>query len=322
MDIKSLQQIKNEAGVGYIDYRSTLSINRQTIYRDLFVIWAAILLGFAANLSGILASVVGVALSMFWFSFWKHSFMLFFHEAAHFNLHPVRKHNDRLANIFFTPFVGQWIATYRANHWQHHQKLGTEDDPENTYQSPLTLLSIVSSLTGWYLLKSVLRYANLQKSKSPHKNKQSNSKSNLWSFCSGLGVLVTAQLILCVALYYWISPYCSLAWALSIFITDPFVMRIRQTLEHRDSERVERGVIEQPSLEATNKIFGSDWFSRFFGGAGFNKHLIHHMDPSVSYTRFDEVINFLESTEANEYVRANSSTYFKRLLEVLGEKRS
>ena len=38
-------------------------------------------------------------------------------------------------------------------------------------------------------------------------------------------------------------------------------------------------------------------FSRYFGGAGFNRHLLHHLDPSISYTRFDEFERFKNTVQ-------------------------
>jgi len=35
---------------------------------------------------------------------------------------------------------------------------------------------------------------------------------------------------------------------------------------------------------APDRLFGDDFFSCTFGGAGFNRHLLHHWEPQISYT--------------------------------------
>ena len=63
----------------------------------------------------------------------------------------------------------------------------------------------------------------------------------------------------------------------SVFITDPLLAKIRQTLEHRNEhDKVSASLLENENL-GVNQMFGDDFFSRYFGGAGFNRHLLHHL---------------------------------------------
>ena len=50
---------------------------------------------------------------------------------------------------------------------------------------------------------------------------------------------------------------------------------LRQLLEHRPAPGQIAGA-------AVTRMFGTDLFSRTFGGAGFNRHLLHHIEPQVS----------------------------------------
>ena len=95
------------------------------------------------------------------------------------------------------------------------------------------------------------------------------------------------------------------------FPTNKFLEKIRQTCEHRslqakkeiDYTKVEHGPV--------NRIFGNDFFSRYFGAAGFNKHLLHHIDPSISYTSFKEMENFLIDSNLSNQILSNRFSYLK-----------
>ena len=77
-------------------------------------------------------------------------------------------------------------------------------------------------------------------------------------------------------------------------VTDPF-MELRQTLEHRNNHKKYQKSQLCPKDYGVNQIFGNNFFSRYFGGAGFNRHLLHHLDPSISSTRFDEFEEFFDA---------------------------
>ena len=60
-----------------------------------------------------------------------------------------------------------------------------------------------------------------------------------------------------------------------------------------------------------NRIFGNDFFSRYFGAAGFNKHFLHHIDPSISYTAFKEMESFLNNSNMSDVLKSNKLSYFQ-----------
>ena len=63
---------------------------------------------------------------------------LFIHEAGHFNIHPDKKKNDKLAEFFLCLPFGLSLKAYRKIHWQHHLHLGTPQDAEVSYFHALT----------------------------------------------------------------------------------------------------------------------------------------------------------------------------------------
>src|SRR5262249_22015137 len=88
---------------------------------------------------------------------------LFFHEAAHYNLHPDRKINDLLCNTFVSGIVGQNIKSYRPIHWDHHRYLGTTMDTEISYFDSLNIKFLVEALLDIRAVKvSFVRRKKLQ----------------------------------------------------------------------------------------------------------------------------------------------------------------
>jgi len=243
-----------------------------------------------------------------YFSFWKSAYTLHIHEAGHHNLHKNKKINDALANIFLTPFVGIWVEDYRRSHWQHHQHLGCHGDTEVSYLSPLNNYEICKSLTGVYLLTSLRRY--FKNFKNLNINVKATQKNNL---ITSLFFMASIQTAIVLTLFLYNFKFLCIVWLLTILITDPFFSKMRQTLEHRlilpNINFAPEGVIN-----AENRIFGDDFFSRYFGAAGFNKHLIHHLSPKISYTNFHEVESFLMNSELRNYVESSKASYLKVFL--------
>lgn len=62
---------------------------------------------------------------------------------------------------------------------------------------------------------------------------------------------------------------------------------------------------------AVNRLFGDGPLASTLGGAGFNRHLLHHWEPQISYTRLRELEVYLLRTDAAEGVRMRQSTYLE-----------
>lgn len=247
----------------------------------------------------------------FWFGFWLQAYTQHFHEAAHYNLHKNKQLNDRVSNILLTPFTGMWVKNYRILHWRHHRFLGGKRDTEVSYQKPIGLLEITKSLTGIYLAATVMRYMLNFRSIQPEGKSKTRATN---SFILSLVVLAVTQIVIALIMFEMVSVYCALAWLINIFIIGPFFTSIRQTAEHR-SFNAQRSVdYSEVDHGAVNRTFGTDFFSRYFGAAGFNRHMLHHLDPSVTYTKFDELEEYLVNTYLAEQLQKNKSSYFDALM--------
>ncbi len=227
---------------------------------------------------------------------------LFLHEAGHFNLHPDKKKNDRLAAIFIGILFGTDIKSYRKIHWQHHQHLGTTSDAENSYFNAPTPFFLFETFTGLHLFK-ILR------KKNDHQLLTQQMKKDSFQ------MLVAGALLNALILFVFIitkSWAAAIIWMAGMLIAFPFFATIRQILEHRDEladQKINYHTVNHGKL---TRIFTSGLFSRFFGAAGFNKHMIHHWDPQISYTRLKDIEQFLfECPDTAELIKNSKTTYFK-----------
>ena len=229
---------------------------------------------------------------------------LFIHEAAHYNLAADRRANDRFADRLICWQVGTSIAAYRRIHAEHHRHLGGDDDSEVSYRHKLTARFLVEMVTG---IHAVRVFAG-RSGGSPKAAKAPGALRPL-AIGAGLHVLLIAGLILAGA---WPA---ALAWLGGMGVFYPLFATLRQLLEHRPSPGQSEGT-------AVTRLFGRDVFSRTFGGAGFNRHLLHHIEPQVSYTRYDELEAYLMRTSIAPALDARRATYAGTFAALLREGRN
>ena len=247
-----------------------------------------------------------ILISGFLIGYVLHYILAFFHEAAHYNLARNKDLNDKLANIFIGLLFGQEIKSYRSIHFPHHRYLGTPEDTERNYFQPLTLQFILESITGIKLFKLLLFRAENPHSKNEHPKMKSkaivSSQMLLGLFFNGGVVLGSA------ILGFWALTG---AWFIGMIIFMPLLASIQQVLEHRD-EFASRDIDyrNQPHGQI-NRLFGDGLIASTFGSAGFNRHLLHHWEPQISYTRFKELEEFLMDTQAAAIIEKHRTTYFK-----------
>jgi fatty acid desaturase len=297
------ESLVNSLGVRYSDFRRQLVPHYG-------LLWAQLLCGHAMLL--VITATMALALhGSSWLVPWlivggsvAYGYLvayvvLFFHEAAHYNLLPRRDLNDRFANILIGIFVGQAIDDYRPVHFDHHRDLGTPDDPEHAYFDPLDVRFLVELLTGVKTTRRLLERG------------QGTSSSRGQILVS---LLFHAMVIAAAVLTgYW--PV-AVAWIVGMVIFFPFFAALRQLLEHRNylaRSDVDYRVVPHG---AVTRLFGSGPLASTLGAAGFNRHLLHHWDPQVPSTRLSQLETFLLDTAAADILREANTTYcraFSRL---------
>jgi fatty acid desaturase len=226
---------------------------------------------------------------------------LFIHEAGHYYLHPDKKTNDLLTNIFLCSWTGLHIKVYRKIHWLHHQHLATSTDPENSYFNVLSGKFIFETFTGIHVLRIMLNKNNKQVIEKDLR------KKSIQMLLAGLVINAT---FLFVAI--WFNNYqLAIVWILSMLVFFPFFATIRQLIEHRDELAASENAFYNSPQRKISRLFTDSIFSKLFGPAGFNKHIIHHWDPVLPFTALGKDETFLAGCDkTKEIIETSKTTYF------------
>jgi fatty acid desaturase len=321
-------RLVDSKGVSYYEFRKTLTPRYWRVWLELLAGYAALIaLGLALLtirhenvvrqlLTGLAAALpFGVLFSYI---------ALFFHAASHFELHPTRTVNDWLANVFIGVLSAYPMSKYRPTHFDHHRHLGLPEDPEAAYIEALDLRLLVESLTGIRFLRilwshvsgnrpapareSATKTAPAAESEAAS-NAASKSASEPAPFNWGLpcGILLHATV---VAGALWVGAVgLAVGWIAGFVFVARLVSAIRSMLEHR-SESADPAIdYTRTSHGAVSRIFGDGPVAQTLGGAGFNRHLLHHWDPQVPYTRLKDLERYLRDTELRPVIETRSTTY-------------
>jgi fatty acid desaturase len=93
--------------------------------------------------------------------------------------------------------------------------------------------------------------------------------------------------------------------------TFPFFVAVRQLLEHRDEFATKGTDYFKVAHGAINRLFGTGPLASTLGGAGFNRHLLHHFAPQIPSTRLKEFEEYLMNTAFADYIKPRQTTYIR-----------
>jgi fatty acid desaturase len=305
-------EVVDNKGLSYTDYRKTLK-------PDYKATWL--------HIAGGLAAIIGLSIAGWnvqqhvsrWFLVTVPGFSLllgfaiaylnlFIHEAGHFYIHPDKKTNDILANIFLCCWMGVDIKAYRKIHWQHHLHLSTPEDTENSYFNAVTMRFILETLTGVHLFRVVT-----SKSYKQLLGKDL-AKRSFNMLLAGLGINL---LILSAAIYFNHWQF-AVTWLLAMLAIFPFFATIRQVIEHRNEAALNEKNFYNSKKDRISRLFSDSLLSRLIGSAGFNKHIIHHWDPHLPFTTLTRAEEFLmQCHRTRDIILSSQTTYltvFKKML--------
>src|SRR5204863_1422182 len=97
----------------------------------------------------------------------------------------------------------------------------------------------------------------------------------------------------------WAGQYAlAAAWSIGTLSVMPLFVSLRQLLEHRSEGADPHVDYAVTPHGAVNRLFGDGPVASTLGGAGFNRHLLHHWEPQISYTRLRELEAYILRTEA------------------------
>jgi len=310
-------QVTDKSGVPLADFVKNLSPRYRVVYRDIAIgylmIAFVVALSVAAALTGLPWWLVA-PLTAIGIGYWVAYVMLFIHEGAHGGLSADGNRSDRLTNLLIGWWAGMDVVSYRKTHFRHHRELGTTRDSEISYFFPLDLMFVVKLALGMRVIEV------LRSRQSPDRQAEAPATRHSLLRLSAnrqllTGVLVHAAITVGLALLgLWPT---ALGWVLGMAIVFPFFGALRQVLEHRSFDARNDVDYRQTDHGATSRIFGDGLFSGTFGGAGFNRHLLHHWEPTVSYTRLRDMEAFLMSTALRDVIETRRSTYPHAMLRLI-----
>ena len=257
-------------------------------------------------------------LAAIWTGYWVAYLHLFLHEGAHWNLAPERNLNDWLCNLTVGWLVLMDVREYRKVHFQHHRALGTVNDSEISYFSPVNLAFFAKGTLGIRLIERWMSYRRwpikARENAANTEHRQSRDRRSSSRFMPVAGVLAHALII---AGFLWTgSTAAAVAWIIGMACVFPLFATMRQALEHRDEGARSDINYSRTDHGAYTRLFGSGCFASTFGGAGFNRHLLHHWEPQVSYTRLADLEQFLADTPIGAVMDRRRTSYhdaFRRL---------
>lgn len=302
--------ISENLNVPYLQFVRSLKPFYAKVWRDLAFGYAMILLSVVLTavvgrlyVHPVIAGVLGAISVGFWIAYVQ----LFIHEAAHYNLHENKNRSDFLANLFVAWLVGTTVGKYRRVHLHHHAALGRVDDSEHTYFFPLNLSFVVRGLTGIRAFEVLLHRKQRLDGNMPRQPAQDGTNG------PGASAMAAALFHLGVPLIAfalgWLSV--AIAWVFGVAMFFPFFGAIRQLLEHRSDKASSARDYQHEPHGAFTRIFTDSLIDRTFGGAGFNRHILHHWEPQISYTNLAEFERYLMATSAAPILQQRRSTYIK-----------
>lgn len=316
----SKRNLVSSDGIRYLDFRKTLVPHYGLVWLDIclghLTLWLS--LGSLVLLNTLLPYPYYLLLIPVFspiIGYIMHYLHLFMHEGSHYNLAKDRKLNDLLADITIGLFVGMNMKSYRPTHFNHHRHLGTPKDTEISYFDPLNIKHILKTLLGLKVI-SVMG-ARYRENRHFH-------GANAHAFGAYVSLIVTVVLHGGIALtaFFLDLKTTSISWTLGVFAFFPFFGWLRTILEHRSESADSMKDYRLEEHGTINRLFGTGAIACTFGNAGFNRHLLHHWEPQVSYTRLADLEEFLLKTqEGQRLIEPHRTTYletFTRLFKIGG----
>lgn len=311
-------RLRSNSGLAYSDFKRDLKPLYWRVWRDILLghvglIIVSFMLIKAQSLGG-LPGLAGCLIGAVFFGYGFAYLNLFFHEAVHRNLAPSARWNDWLADWLIGIFFGQSIVAYRTVHFGHHQHHGTTMDTEHSYFDPLNTRFFLLTLFGVRAFHVAREREQLAGSVTDGSGSHSGSKRALAG-----GLLLNGSVVICsLALGYWALAG---AWVVGLVSIYPFLNALRQLLEHRDEFAGANVRYVETAHGKINRLFGDGLLAQTLGGAGFNRHLLHHWEPQLSYTRLKEIEGFVLDSEYGHLFQQRKTTYRKAFLELLAAGR-
>jgi fatty acid desaturase len=306
-------QIVNN-GISYTSFKQNLKVNYQKVYFLIFLpflfLFLSILIGhyveitFATNILGKVITFIFVS---GFIGLILHNMQNIMHAAIHYDLHPNRILNDRIANFTVGLFSACEVKQGRKIHLLHHTISGSEKDPESSYMQPLNYKKIISYFTGIEILKYILKIDKKIETNKDDKLKLTDKILYILNAHRFFSLVVHLSFL--SFFYYILNSYILVfAWVYGFFAFFPFFSSVQNVMEH--GEEKEKKEKNDYTLKPVNRNFSSNYFSKYIiGSYGTNKHALHHWDPSIHFLNVEQTTDFLLKSNYSESIKKYEAEY-------------
>ena len=188
------------------------------------------------------------------------------HDAGHGNLHRSRKANDAISSLFVAPLIFADLGTYREMHFQHHQQLGSNADPDKLI---CTLSGSWLKQFGGFLFKKDIWLSSVA-CHLLNTRTQPIRKMYIvtwWAIFSGFLWACIGGYYLVTFLLLWIVARATAFHAITVF---------REMCDHY-------GLVEGGIISYTREIPNAGFWSHLVHPRNNGYHLTHHLLPVVPY---------------------------------------
>lgn len=229
------------------------------------------------------------------------------HEGAHGTLFKTRWANDVLTDWLCARPIWQNLHKYRAHHFVHHTRTGTEADPDLSLHSgyPTTTRSLarklmrdVLGITGLKLLFGLLLMdAGVIRWTVSNDIQRLPTAGRRWYQYAGTALRNMAPMLLANGVLLAVLAATGHAWLYGVWVLAyvtpfPLFVRIRSIAEHGCLERV-------PDMFRNTRTTSAGWIARMtYAPLRVNYHLEHHLMASVPYYRLPQMHRLLQARNA------------------------
>lgn len=229
------------------------------------------------------------------FGFLANGLLNLMHELSHYHVFTKRSWNHFLGQYILAPLFLSDFTSYRDRHWEHHLKLGTEQDPKTTYRL---------DVRGWKMLPYFLQCLTLYNAavlltKSNKFEKKSKTLISLKSIfllllphAFLLFTLITICLLTKVAVIPNVIKSYAFVFLYGVASITVFAATLRAVAEHQPIKQD-----EIRSKDAALRTMKCNFITRqVLGSFGFEFHASHHITPSIPYYHLSDYTNYLSET--------------------------
>jgi fatty acid desaturase len=176
----------------------------------------------------------------------------------------------------------------------------------------LNVKAVLKSLLGIRAIEALLLYLKGTKQRAAGMTRGAQTTRALAIAPASRAVILGAAVHCLILGGLWLSGWsaAALAWILGVGGVMPLLNTIRQVLEHRTMDARAEIDYARTNQGACARIFGTGLFASTFGSAGANRHLLHHWEPEISYTRLAELERFLADTPMHVVMEKRRTTYY------------